>query len=42
MAAIFRVSTQEMEKELVGLIESNSINAKIDSIEKVGENLLTK
>ena len=35
MAHIFRCSVQEIEKELVGLIESDALNAKIDSIEKV-------
>jgi COP9 signalosome complex subunit 1 len=35
MAQIFSCSVQEIEKELVALIESDALNAKIDSIDKV-------
>lgn len=35
MAQIFRCSVADIEREVVGLIESDALNAKIDSIEKV-------
>ncbi len=38
MALVFRCSVQEIERDLVDLIESDAVCAKIDSIDKVYSN----